>query len=113
MEVAVARTRGKELGVGGKKKRKDNVGVLLRRLDKTHHGKPVSLPATNISMPPTISHTLFLGVELATDQLRAVLLDDQLDILGVENVDFDAELPEYQSVSHIFLPHLALHLAYS
>ena len=82
-----------------KKKRKDNVGVLLRRLDKTHHGKPVSLPATNISMPPTISHTLFLGVELATDQLRAVLLDDQLDILGVSSSHLPSRSPFTMSIS--------------
>ena len=49
-------------------------------------------------MPSLPAHALFLGVELATDQLRAVILDDQLDILAVESVDFDAELPEYQSV---------------
>ena len=52
--------------------------------------------------PNLLSHTLFLGVELATDQLRAVVLDDQLDILGVECVDFDAELPEYQLVCFDF-----------
>jgi xylulokinase len=41
---------------------------------------------------------LFLGIELSTDQLRATLLDDSLDLVAVECVDFDAELPEYGSV---------------
>jgi xylulokinase len=38
---------------------------------------------------------LFLGLELATDQLRATLVDEHLDLVGVEAIDFDAELPEY------------------
>lgn len=38
----------------------------------------------------------FLGLELATDQLRASIVDESLDLVGVECVDFDSELPEYQ-----------------
>ena len=39
---------------------------------------------------------LFLGLELATDQLRASIVDESLDLVGVECVDFDSELSEYQ-----------------
>lgn len=46
-------------------------------------------------MPPKTA-TLFLGLELATDQLRASIVDENLELVGVEVVDFDAELPEFQ-----------------
>lgn len=39
---------------------------------------------------------LFLGLELATDQLRASIVDESLDLIAVEYVDFDTELSEYQ-----------------
>ena len=39
---------------------------------------------------------LFLGLELAVDQLRATIVDENLDLVGVECVDFDTELPDYQ-----------------
>ncbi|KAG5638064.1 hypothetical protein H0H81_002032 [Sphagnurus paluster] len=54
---------------------------------------------------PTVHKTgpaLFLGVELATDQLRATIVDESLELVGVESVDFDAELPEYQTQGGIF-----------
>jgi xylulokinase len=38
----------------------------------------------------------FLGLELATDQLRATIVDENLELVGVEAVDFDTELSEYQ-----------------
>jgi hypothetical protein len=41
---------------------------------------------------------LFLGLELATDQLRASIVDESLELVGVECVDFDTELSEYQCV---------------
>lgn len=46
-------------------------------------------------MPPKTA-TLFLGLELATDQLRASIVDENLELVGVEAVDFDSELPEFQ-----------------
>ncbi|KAJ7666698.1 D-xylulose kinase [Mycena polygramma] len=46
--------------------------------------------------------TLFLGIELAVDQLRASLVDESLDLVGVECVDFDTELAEYQTQGGIF-----------
>lgn len=46
--------------------------------------------------------SLFLGIELATDQLRATLVDDNLELMGVECVDFDIEVPEYQTQGGIF-----------
>ncbi|KAJ7723012.1 D-xylulose kinase [Mycena maculata] len=45
---------------------------------------------------------LFLGLELAVDQLRATLVDEALDLVGVECVDFDTELAEYQTQGGIF-----------
>ncbi|KAJ6495910.1 D-xylulose kinase [Mycena vulgaris] len=51
-------------------------------------------------MPPGSS--LFLGLELAVDQLRASLVDETLDLVGVECVDFDTELSEYQTQGGIF-----------
>lgn len=47
-------------------------------------------------MPPKSMSALFLGLELATDQLRAAIVDENLELVGVEAVDFDSELPEYQ-----------------
>jgi len=53
---------------------------------------------------PKTGPALFLGLELATDQLRASIVDESLELVGVECVDFDMELPEYQYVLswHIF-----------
>ncbi|KAF7794159.1 hypothetical protein EIP86_005290 [Pleurotus ostreatoroseus] len=53
-------------------------------------------------MAPKSASSLFLGLELATDQLRASVLDENLDLVGVETVDFDTELPEYQTQGGIF-----------
>ena len=47
-------------------------------------------------MPPKTLSTLFLGLELATDQLRASIVDENLELVGVELVDFDTEVAEYQ-----------------
>jgi xylulokinase len=46
--------------------------------------------------------SLFLGIELAVDQLRASLVDENLELVGVECVDFDTELSEYQCVQRFF-----------
>ncbi|KAI0643402.1 actin-like ATPase domain-containing protein [Trametes meyenii] len=53
-------------------------------------------------MPPKSLSTLFLGLELATDQLRASIVDENLELVGVEVVDFDTEVPEYQTQGGIF-----------
>ncbi|KAH9841123.1 actin-like ATPase domain-containing protein [Rhodofomes roseus] len=53
-------------------------------------------------MPPKTMSALFLGVELATDQLRASIVDENLELMGVECVDFDTGLPEYQTHGGIF-----------
>lgn len=50
-------------------------------------------------MPSRSPTAHFLGLELATDQLRAAVVDEQLDVIGVELVDFDTELSEFQYVS--------------
>lgn len=56
---------------------------------------------------PKNGPSLFLGLELATDQLRASIVDESLELVGVECVDFDTELPEYQlSRSPFFLAFL-------
>lgn len=54
------------------------------------------MPATPKSGP-----ALFLGIELATDQLRASIVDESLELVGVECVDFDTEL-DYQTQGGIF-----------
>ncbi|KIP02227.1 hypothetical protein PHLGIDRAFT_130858 [Phlebiopsis gigantea 11061_1 CR5-6] len=53
-------------------------------------------------MPPKPGSSLFLGLELATDQLRASIVDENLELVGVESVDFDTELAEYQTQGGIF-----------
>jgi hypothetical protein len=54
--------------------------------------------AQYIAMPgPSKSgQALFLGLELSTDQLRATIVDENLELVGVEAVDFDTALSEYQ-----------------
>jgi xylulokinase len=47
-------------------------------------------------MPPANKTALFLGLELSTDQLRASIVDEALELVGVEAVDFDQELAEYR-----------------
>ena len=47
---------------------------------------------------PKTGPSLFLGLELGIDQLRASLVDETLELAGVECVDFDSELPEYKYV---------------
>ncbi|OJT09163.1 hypothetical protein TRAPUB_14373 [Trametes pubescens] len=47
-------------------------------------------------MPPKTLSAFFLGLELATDQLRASIVDENLELVGVEVVDFDTEIQEYQ-----------------
>ncbi|KAL5521859.1 hypothetical protein ACEPAF_1703 [Sanghuangporus sanghuang] len=53
-------------------------------------------------MPSRSPTAHFLGLELATDQLRAAIVDEQLDLVGVECVDFDSELTEFQTHGGIF-----------
>jgi hypothetical protein len=48
---------------------------------------------------PSTAPAHFLGLELSTEQLRATIIDDELNVVGVESVDFDTELPEYQCVT--------------
>jgi xylulokinase len=51
---------------------------------------------------PKAGQALFLGLELSTDQLRAAIVDESLELVGVECVDFDTELPEYQCAFFLF-----------
>ncbi|KAF8129871.1 hypothetical protein EV363DRAFT_1336911 [Boletus edulis] len=51
---------------------------------------------------PKTGPPLFLGLELATDQLRASIVDESLELVGVDCVDFDSELSEYQTQGGIF-----------
>ncbi|KAF8344616.1 hypothetical protein F5887DRAFT_969877, partial [Amanita rubescens] len=51
---------------------------------------------------PKSGPALFLGLELATDQIRASIVDESLELVGVECVDFDTELPEYKTQGGIF-----------
>jgi len=54
--------------------------------------------------PPAGKPAHFLGLELSTEQLRAVIVDEQLDLVAVEAVDFDTDLSEYQCVSRFSTP---------
>lgn len=46
-------------------------------------------------MPPKASPH-FLGLQLSVDAIRATIVDEQLELVGSEHVDFDTEFPEYQ-----------------
>ena len=59
---------------------------------------PINLNPIPMPTLPKTGPALFLGIELAADQLRASIVDEGLDLVGVEHVDFDSELPEYQCV---------------
>ncbi|KAH7868927.1 uncharacterized protein C8R40DRAFT_1060708 [Lentinula edodes] len=64
-------------------------------------------PNTKLSSPHPGGHLSshspwFLGLELATDQLRACVIDENLELVGVESVDFDTELAEYKTTGGIF-----------
>ncbi|KAI0300008.1 actin-like ATPase domain-containing protein [Multifurca ochricompacta] len=52
--------------------------------------------------PSKGGQALFLGLELSTDQLRATIVDENLELIGVEAVDFDTALSEYQTQGGIF-----------
>ncbi|KAF8579137.1 actin-like ATPase domain-containing protein [Ramaria rubella] len=52
--------------------------------------------------PPAGKPTHFLGLELSTEQLRAVVVDEQLDLVAVEAIDFDTDLSEYQTHGGVF-----------
>ena len=56
---------------------------------------------------PSKTSPHFLGLQLSVDALRAVIVDEQLELVGSEHVDFDVEFPEYQYVLitvHINVP---------
>jgi hypothetical protein len=50
-------------------------------------------------MPPKASPH-FLGLQLSVDALRAAIVDEQLELVGSEQIDFDADFPEFKYVSH-------------
>ena len=52
-------------------------------------------PKTQHSASSSAS-THFLGLDLAQDNLRAVIVDDQLDVVLVESVNFDQDIPDLQ-----------------
>lgn len=47
-------------------------------------------------MPPKTSPH-FLGLQLSVDALRAVIVDEQLELISSEHVDFDTEFPDHQT----------------
>ncbi|KAF9484591.1 D-xylulose kinase [Pholiota conissans] len=51
---------------------------------------------------PKSGPSFFLGIELGIDQLRASIVDESLELVGVECIDFDSELSEYQTQGGIF-----------
>lgn len=46
-------------------------------------------------MPPKASPH-FLGLQLSVDALRAAIVDEQLELVGSEQIEFDNEFPEYK-----------------
>jgi sugar (pentulose or hexulose) kinase len=42
------------------------------------------------------SSAQFLGLDLGRDNLRAVIVDDQLDVQLVEVLNFDQDIPDLQ-----------------
>ena len=46
-------------------------------------------------MPPKASQH-FLGLQLSADAIRAAIVDEQLELVGSEHVDFASEFPEHQ-----------------
>lgn len=42
-----------------------------------------------------MSGGLFLGLALATEQLRASVVDESLEVIAQVAVDFDLDLPQY------------------
>ena len=63
-------------------------------------------------VPSKPGPAFFLGLELATDQLRASIVDESLELVGVECVDFDNDIPEYQFVTPLARWCCVLHLAH-
>lgn len=55
---------------------------------------------------PKTGPSFFLGIELGIDQLRASIVDESLELVGVECVDFDSELSEYKCVCGVSRRHL-------
>lgn len=53
-------------------------------------------PSINMPAIPKTGPSLFLGIELGIDQIRSSIVDDTLELVGVECVDFDTELREYK-----------------
>lgn len=51
---------------------------------------------------PAKALAYFLGLELSTEQLRAVIVDEELNFLANEVIDFDTDLVEYQYVFTTF-----------
>ncbi|CCA73240.1 hypothetical protein PIIN_07195 [Serendipita indica DSM 11827] len=47
-------------------------------------------------MPPKASQH-FLGLQLSADALRAAIVDEQLELVGSEHIDFTTEFPEHQN----------------
>lgn len=39
---------------------------------------------------------LFLGLDLSTQQLKALIVGEQLEVVKEESVHFDTELPEFR-----------------
>jgi xylulokinase len=44
--------------------------------------------------------SLYLGLDLSTQQLKALIVGEQLEVVRQETVHFDTELPEFGSVHY-------------
>ena len=86
-----------------------NSGFIVRPFSTTLSTKEEGIPFPRLAFrfsfvvlhvvmpgPSKSGQALFLGLELSTDQLRATIVDENLELVGVEAVDFDTALSEYQ-----------------
>ena len=47
---------------------------------------------------------LFLGLDLSTQSLKAILINSSLEIVQIEKVNFQLEMPHYKTVNGVINP---------
>lgn len=49
-----------------------------------------------------MEHKYYLGLDLSTQQLKGIVIDENLKQITLEKVDFDADLPAYKTVKGVY-----------
>lgn len=49
-----------------------------------------------------MEHNYYLGLDLSTQQLKGIVVDDKLKQIALEKVDFDADFPAYKTVKGVY-----------